>query len=82
MDHVILNHGQMTWTTLELALPPLTTTLHHWRTFQLSTDLTCIAALHGGLRWYWARTRENASHDPITLTTQLPRPPAAFSEIP
>ncbi|GFW43213.1 transposable element Tcb2 transposase [Trichonephila clavipes] len=29
-DHVILNHGQVTWTTLELAPPLLTTTLHQW----------------------------------------------------
>ncbi|GFV23430.1 uncharacterized protein TNCV_4781421 [Trichonephila clavipes] len=27
-DHVILNHGQVTWTTPELALPLLTTTPH------------------------------------------------------
>ncbi|GFS66988.1 hypothetical protein TNCV_2527801 [Trichonephila clavipes] len=45
-DHVILNHGQVTWTTPELA-PPLLTTPPHQRS-QLSTDLTCIAALHGG----------------------------------
>ncbi|GFU94732.1 hypothetical protein TNCV_3386211 [Trichonephila clavipes] len=44
-DDVILNHGQVTWTTPELAPPLLTTTPH---SFQLSTDLTCIAALHGG----------------------------------
>ncbi|GFU73504.1 hypothetical protein TNCV_931901 [Trichonephila clavipes] len=49
-DHVILTHGQVTWTTPELAPPHLTTTLHHinGRTFQLPTDLACIAALHGG----------------------------------
>ncbi|GFT77385.1 uncharacterized protein TNCV_1470441 [Trichonephila clavipes] len=29
-DHVILNHGQVTWTTPELALPLLTTAPHHW----------------------------------------------------
>ncbi|GFT95717.1 uncharacterized protein TNCV_310921 [Trichonephila clavipes] len=28
MDHVILNHGQLTWTTPELAPPLLTTTPH------------------------------------------------------
>ncbi|GFU50773.1 uncharacterized protein TNCV_2494791 [Trichonephila clavipes] len=27
-DHVILNHGQVTWTTLELSPPLLTTPLH------------------------------------------------------
>ncbi|GFT49226.1 uncharacterized protein TNCV_4582391 [Trichonephila clavipes] len=46
-DHVILNHGQVTWTTPELAPPLLTTTPHQRRRFS-STDLTCIAALHGG----------------------------------
>ncbi|GFU39203.1 hypothetical protein TNCV_1902881 [Trichonephila clavipes] len=25
--------------------------------FELSTDLTCNAPLHGGLQWYWVRTR-------------------------
>ncbi|GFV79863.1 uncharacterized protein TNCV_1726881 [Trichonephila clavipes] len=29
-DHVILNHGQVTWTTSELASPLLTTTPHQW----------------------------------------------------
>ncbi|GFT72285.1 uncharacterized protein TNCV_1390091 [Trichonephila clavipes] len=47
-DHVILNHGQVTWTTPELAPPLLTTTHTCGKTYQLSTDLTCIAALHGG----------------------------------
>ncbi|GFU41900.1 uncharacterized protein TNCV_2891691 [Trichonephila clavipes] len=28
MDHIILNHCQVTWTTPELAPPPLTTTPH------------------------------------------------------
>ncbi|GFX30559.1 hypothetical protein TNCV_3462091 [Trichonephila clavipes] len=49
-DHVILNHGQETWTTPQLAPPLLTNTPNHTngRAFELSTDLTCIAALHGG----------------------------------
>ncbi|GFV69141.1 hypothetical protein TNCV_874141 [Trichonephila clavipes] len=53
----------------ELAPPLLTTTPHQreW-TFQLSTDLACIAALHGGVfRWYWDRTRDKASHDPMPI---------------
>ncbi|GFV00474.1 uncharacterized protein TNCV_3644521 [Trichonephila clavipes] len=29
-DHVVLNHGQVTWTTPELAPPLLTTTPHQW----------------------------------------------------
>ncbi|GFT67469.1 hypothetical protein TNCV_2360781 [Trichonephila clavipes] len=45
-DHVTLNHGQVTWTTPELA--PASPNYHiNGKTFQLSTDLMCIAALHG-----------------------------------
>ncbi|GFV01776.1 hypothetical protein TNCV_2258371 [Trichonephila clavipes] len=43
-----LNHGQVTWTTPELAPPSPNYHTTNGRTFQLSTDLTCIAALHGG----------------------------------
>ncbi|GFW78025.1 hypothetical protein TNCV_134951 [Trichonephila clavipes] len=46
-DHVILNHGQVTWMTPELA-PSLLPHHTNGRTFQLWTDLVCIAALHGG----------------------------------
>ncbi|GFV11372.1 hypothetical protein TNCV_3923211 [Trichonephila clavipes] len=42
-----LNHGQVTWTTPELATPLLTTTPTGGR-FS-SSDLTCIAALHATL---------------------------------
>ncbi|GFS89422.1 hypothetical protein TNCV_1809521 [Trichonephila clavipes] len=38
----------MTWTTPELA-PPSPSYNTKGRKFQLSIDLTCIAALHGGL---------------------------------
>ncbi|GFU58488.1 hypothetical protein TNCV_697491 [Trichonephila clavipes] len=61
-DHVILNHGQVTWTTPELA-PPSPNYHTNGRTFQLSTDLTCIAALHGN----WARSCDKASHSPIPI---------------
>ncbi|GFT98998.1 hypothetical protein TNCV_3793801 [Trichonephila clavipes] len=45
-DHVILKPGQVTWMTPELA--PTSPNYHiNGRKFQLSTDLTCIAALHG-----------------------------------
>ncbi|GFX18041.1 hypothetical protein TNCV_1577201 [Trichonephila clavipes] len=46
MDHIILNHGQVTSMTSELA-PPSRNYHTNRRKFQLSTDLTCIAALHG-----------------------------------
>ncbi|GFU17250.1 uncharacterized protein TNCV_1854711 [Trichonephila clavipes] len=37
MDHVILNHGQVTWTTPELA-PPLLTTTPHQREYVSALD--------------------------------------------
>ncbi|GFX06345.1 hypothetical protein TNCV_505641 [Trichonephila clavipes] len=46
-DHILLNHGQVTWTTPELATP--SPNYHtNGRTFQLWTDSACTAALHGG----------------------------------
>ncbi|GFW91514.1 hypothetical protein TNCV_3376771 [Trichonephila clavipes] len=45
-DLVILNHGQVTRTTPELASP--SPNYHTNGTFELSKDLTCIAPLHGG----------------------------------
>ncbi|GFV32378.1 hypothetical protein TNCV_1676641 [Trichonephila clavipes] len=44
-EHVILNHGQVTWTTPELT-PPSPSNHTNGRTFELSTGLTYIAALH------------------------------------
>ncbi|GFU27401.1 hypothetical protein TNCV_3323151 [Trichonephila clavipes] len=46
-DYVVSNHGQVTWTTPELA-PPSPNYHANGKTFQLSTDLACIAFLHGG----------------------------------
>ncbi|GFT11527.1 hypothetical protein TNCV_2523431 [Trichonephila clavipes] len=60
MDHVILNHGQVTWTTPELA-PHLLSTTPHQRSLdriQLSTDLTGIAALLG-----WSTLRVSGQVD-------------------
>ncbi|GFT22065.1 hypothetical protein TNCV_3271261 [Trichonephila clavipes] len=44
-DDASLNHGQVTWTTPE---PALSSPNYHTngRMFELSTDLTCIAAPH------------------------------------
>ncbi|GFX08435.1 uncharacterized protein TNCV_3269241 [Trichonephila clavipes] len=50
-DHVILNHGQVTWTTPDLAPPLLTTTPTGGR-FS-STDLTCINC---PTRWVFSGT--------------------------
>ncbi|GFW86012.1 uncharacterized protein TNCV_1968201 [Trichonephila clavipes] len=41
MDHVILNHGQVTWTTPELAPPPLLTTTPHQR-----EDISALDRFH------------------------------------
>ncbi|GFW65368.1 hypothetical protein TNCV_396341 [Trichonephila clavipes] len=47
MDLVVLNHGQVTRTASELE--PNSPNYHtNGRTFELLTDLTCIAPLHGG----------------------------------
>ncbi|GFW75312.1 hypothetical protein TNCV_4189661 [Trichonephila clavipes] len=54
-DHVILNHGQVTWTTPELA-PPSPNYHTNGRTFQLSTDLRASLPDTAGLYWYWPRT--------------------------
>ncbi|GFY11686.1 hypothetical protein TNCV_4231551 [Trichonephila clavipes] len=45
-DDVILNHGQVTWTTPELA-PPSPNYHTNGRTFQLSTHLACTVVLSG-----------------------------------
>ncbi|PRD24669.1 UNVERIFIED_CONTAM: hypothetical protein NCL1_43090 [Trichonephila clavipes] len=45
MDHVILNHGQVTWTTPELAPPSTQHT--DGRTFELSTKIRCMVPLYG-----------------------------------
>ncbi|GFS91505.1 hypothetical protein TNCV_1139401 [Trichonephila clavipes] len=57
MDLVILKNGQMTRATPELE-PPSPNYHTNERTFQLSIDLTGIAALHGGSFLHWARTRD------------------------
>ncbi|GFU91825.1 hypothetical protein TNCV_3192121 [Trichonephila clavipes] len=35
------------------------------RMFELSTDLTCITPLHGGLLGYWARTHDKPAPSPL-----------------
>ncbi|GFW92262.1 hypothetical protein TNCV_3541481 [Trichonephila clavipes] len=48
-DLVILNHGQVTRMKPQLSLPfPNYHTTPTGKTFELSTDLKCIASLHGG----------------------------------
>ncbi|GFU19793.1 DDE_3 domain-containing protein [Trichonephila clavipes] len=66
-DHVILNHGQVTWTTPELVPSPNYHTTPTGGRFS-STDLTCIAAQHGGSFGDTGdRTHDKASHDPMPL---------------
>ncbi|GFX46622.1 hypothetical protein TNCV_4550611 [Trichonephila clavipes] len=52
-DLVILNHGQMTGTTPELA--PLSPTGGHLSSLQISRASLPYTA---GLWWYWARTHD------------------------
>ncbi|GFY04343.1 uncharacterized protein TNCV_4414311 [Trichonephila clavipes] len=47
-DHVILNHGQVTWTTSELAPSLLTTTPHQREDVSAFDRFNVIAALHDG----------------------------------
>ncbi|GFW37703.1 uncharacterized protein TNCV_415891 [Trichonephila clavipes] len=67
-DHVILNHGQVTWTTPELAPPLLTTTPHQWE------DISALDRFNVHRRptrrvfsGTGARTRDKASHGPIPI---------------
>ncbi|GFU51308.1 uncharacterized protein TNCV_2535641 [Trichonephila clavipes] len=67
-DHVILNHGQETWTTPELA-PPLLITTPHQREDVSALDRFSVHRYptRRVFWWYWARTRDKASHDPIPI---------------
>ncbi|GFV84702.1 hypothetical protein TNCV_4296841 [Trichonephila clavipes] len=47
-DDVILNLGQVTWVTPELATSLLTTTPPQWEDVSVLDSLTCIAAILGG----------------------------------
>ncbi|GFT28053.1 uncharacterized protein TNCV_644431 [Trichonephila clavipes] len=65
-DHVILNHGQVTWTTPELAPPLLTTTPHQWE------DVSALDRFNVHrcpTRWVFSGTglehRNKASYDPV-----------------
>ncbi|GFV85440.1 hypothetical protein TNCV_3772641 [Trichonephila clavipes] len=71
MDHVILNHGQVLWTTAELA-PPSPNYHTNQRTFQLPTDLTCITALHGGSSMVLGLNSRQGKPRSDTYTTRLP----------
>ncbi|GFT79009.1 uncharacterized protein TNCV_3093871 [Trichonephila clavipes] len=62
-DHVILNHGQVTWTTPELA-PPLLTPTPYQREDVPALDRFSVHRC-SARRGYWARTRDKASPDPI-----------------
>ncbi|GFU97350.1 hypothetical protein TNCV_3889651 [Trichonephila clavipes] len=71
MDHVILKNGQMTRATPELA--PSSPNYHtNERTFQLSIDLTCIAALHGGSFVALGSNSRHANHDSIPCPPDTP----------
>ncbi|GFV58592.1 hypothetical protein TNCV_646661, partial [Trichonephila clavipes] len=57
-------HGQLTWTTPELAPPSPNYHTHQWRTFQLSTDFNASLSLwrvFSGIGLQFIRNK--ASHD-------------------
>ncbi|GFT26422.1 uncharacterized protein TNCV_3603001 [Trichonephila clavipes] len=67
MDHVILNQGQVTWTTPELAPPLLTTTPRQWE------DVSALDRFNVHrcpTRWVFSGTGlefDKPSHDPIPI---------------
>ncbi|GFU17156.1 uncharacterized protein TNCV_1854001 [Trichonephila clavipes] len=63
-DHVILNHGQVTWTTPEMA-PPLLTTTSHQREDVSALDRFNVHRCP--TRRVWARTRHKVGHDSIPI---------------
>ncbi|GFW50123.1 hypothetical protein TNCV_4695411 [Trichonephila clavipes] len=71
MDLVLLSNGQVTRMTLELVAPSELIHLTNGRTLELSTDLTCIAPLHGGSSVVLESNSLHSSHESVTLTTRL-----------
>ncbi|GFT95907.1 uncharacterized protein TNCV_312421 [Trichonephila clavipes] len=63
-DHVILNHGQVTWTTPQLAPLLLTATPHQGEDVSAHDRFKVHRC---PTRRYWARTRNKASHDSIPI---------------
>ncbi|GFV28868.1 transposable element Tcb1 transposase [Trichonephila clavipes] len=63
-DHVIVNHGQVTWTTPELA-PPLLTTAPHQR--EDVSDLDIFNVHRCPTRRVFSGTGIELSHDPIPI---------------
>ncbi|GFU98916.1 hypothetical protein TNCV_3381621 [Trichonephila clavipes] len=61
-DVIILNQGQVTRTTPELALPLLTTTPTGGRLSSRQIERASLPYTVG-LEWYWARTRDM----PVTI---------------
>ncbi|GFV56014.1 uncharacterized protein TNCV_2712941 [Trichonephila clavipes] len=68
MAQVVLNHGQVTWTTPEL-IPPLLTTTPHQREDVSALDRFSMhrCPTRRVFSVTGARTRDKASHDPIPL---------------
>ncbi|GFW78242.1 uncharacterized protein TNCV_137111 [Trichonephila clavipes] len=66
-DHVILNHGQLTWTTPELAPPLLTTTPHH------REDVSALDRFNVH-RCPTRRVFSGTGLEPVTKTSHVPIP--------
>ncbi|GFS77207.1 uncharacterized protein TNCV_3758031 [Trichonephila clavipes] len=70
-DLIILNNGQVTRTTSELA-PPSPNYYTNGRTFKLSTDLRSIAPLHDGSSEALGSNLRHTCQESVTLITSLP----------
>ncbi|GFU42162.1 hypothetical protein TNCV_4553721 [Trichonephila clavipes] len=72
-DHVILNHGQVTWTTPELAPPLLTTTPYQREEVRDSTYIKSIGCLYtAGFQLYWVRTHDKLDRLDSNLVAKWP----------
>ncbi|GFV22316.1 uncharacterized protein TNCV_3923761 [Trichonephila clavipes] len=63
-DHIILNHGQVTWTTPELAPPLLTTTPHEWEDV---SALDRLSVHRCPTRWVFSGTGLELVTKPATI---------------
>ncbi|GFX70120.1 hypothetical protein TNCV_4615581 [Trichonephila clavipes] len=72
-DLVIMNHDQVTRTTLGLVRRLLTTTPHHTngKTFEFLTNLTRIASLNGRSSAVLVSNSLHSGHESVALTTSL-----------
>ncbi|GFV05544.1 hypothetical protein TNCV_227551 [Trichonephila clavipes] len=69
---VLLNQGQVTRTTPQLAPP--SPNFHTTPTGGGLSSRRASLPYTAGLQWYWTRTHDTPATSSVTLTTRLPRP--------